>query len=1800
MAFNDTYRESIQTKHIGNVGFTSTAKGVTNEAYALVNPHQVLASQIPAVDVVGTYGALTADGISAGVVEEHIVKLTADPTVNGNKAWIATENNCTTAGHSSRGSIRLNQWMRVAETQYKLRLYEDTGSNAPDYTSEILPSEVAFNWEYDPSAGVVYFDDDPSSNGKTTPLWGVFYTYVGDMVEDSLGSTASGVGDLTAFFEDTDEPTGFVNRTSSTLTFDDATRTVTLSGAEFSYYIEGEKYTKSGAQTRQIPDTEGMHYIYYTDGGSLTSSTTWSYNIIQNYAFVTGIYWDAANNTGIYVSDERHGITMDGQTHAYLHAAFGTQYIDGLALTGIQSNDTGASNDHARFGYAEGNIRDEDILFAIDADDDPAQIPVFYKDGGSGYWRMLAANDYPIADNHSGATLPKWNEWTGATWQLTEVSSDGYIILSHIFATNDINHPIVAIAGQAEYSNVADAREGANNEINNLVLTGMPFAEFVPIGTVIYMCSSSYGNTPKARIIKDADGNDYVDWRYSGITPTPQSVADHANLTGRDKVDSHPASAISADVTTFSGSLSSADDTVQKALETLDDHTHTESEITDLDKYTQSEVDNLISTTSGTLQDDIIWEITDTPYDQIRPKAAHINKAVYLGDNLTIVGDLTVSGTTTTVHSEELTVADKTITVNAGEAGAGITGDPHAGIEVDRGSEVNYMFVFDETQDNFRVGISGSLQAVATREDSPSDGYVAVWNDSATRFDTALGIALDDLATDAELNTVSGVLQSEIDAVSTDLANNYYTITQLDAGQLDNRYYTETEVDNLISGVNSDIATTSGTLQTQITSNDNDISTLQSDLTTASGYLQDQIDASNEFLELTDTPSSYTANDMMYMTSSGVEKTSVLTFNPSSEALDFSTSNDGTFGLSTTDGSNTSSLYGYSDNVGINQSTASGYSNYFDQNIDGDESVNSEIRSEAGVFTEDYVSSRIGSSVDVDDGPIAWIRSEAGWASPDSARLNVEEDNATFWVGTGTYPGAGHVAVLKIEEGGITLENGTTVNEISTTVDSGSTDDQLATAKSIYDYVEAKPTTFLGLTDTPSSFNEDRIYFAGASGVIDDADLTYDPDTDTLTTTHIAVDSIYALDGTTNTYAAVEGHAGANVYNGVYGSVNSEVGVAGSVAAYGVTGHADVGDTSLTLLAGVQAVIDSTSSGTVTQAHGVYSNATGGTAVTTGGFFGALGDATTTYGVYATAAGSATNRAIYGSASGGTTNYAGYFGSGNVYITNNLEVDGTFELATGTTVNEISTVVSSASTDDQLPTAKAVYDQVNTISGSLQDDVIWEVVDTPSDQIRPKVAHQGKAIYSAGNLTIGGDLTVSGTTTTVHSQELTVADKVITVNAGEAGAGITGSQYAGIEVDRGSETDYYFVFDEVQDNFRVGISGSLQAVATREDSPSDGYVAVWNDSATRFDTSLGIALDDLATDAEVDTISGTLQSQIDQNASDISSHNHSHNSLTGLQGGTTAEYYHLTSNEYSQFSAADANTFTFGAGTALSVAGTFGLATGTTVNEILDSTGSLTAASTDNQIATAKLIYNELEGLVAASGTLSHDLLVNLDYDSSGHTGFARLVHTHVEDDITDLGNYSVVGHSHVEADITDLDKYTQAEVDALVAAQNEFTELTDTISSYNAGRVLFTTASGVVDDADFTFDSGTDTLSTTALSLGTGGSVNEVVTTVTSGTTDSQIPTAKAVWDLTEAAAAAVHTHYDVDATWVSNTSWTYGTGFAAVPDDMIIFVNGVKQRIGATYDVTAAVPGGVLTLTFTYNVYASDWVSINYTATD
>jgi hypothetical protein len=115
----------------------------------------------------------------------------------------------------------------------------------------------------------------------------------------------------------------------------------------------------------------------------------------------------------------------------------------------------------------------------------------------------------------------------------------------------------------------------------------------------------------------------------------------------------------------------------------------------------------------------------------------------------------------------------------------------------------------------------------------------------------------------------------------------------------------------------------------------------------------------------------------------------------------------------------------------------------------------------------------------------------------------------------------------------------------------------------------------------------------------------------------------------------------------------------------------------------------------------------------------------------------------------------------------------------------------------------------------------------------------GKTITGLGDVTITGNLTVSGTTTTVNTTSITAKDNLIEVNSGETGAGVTNGE-AGIQVDRGTLTDYKFIFDETKDAFTVGMVNDQQVVATREDSPVNNGVPYFDNSTRKFTTSSNI------------------------------------------------------------------------------------------------------------------------------------------------------------------------------------------------------------------------------------------------------------------------------------------------------------------------------------------------------------------------
>lgn len=89
-----------------------------------------------------------------------------------------------------------------------------------------------------------------------------------------------------------------------------------------------------------------------------------------------------------------------------------------------------------------------------------------------------------------------------------------------------------------------------------------------------------------------------------------------------------------------------------------------------------------------------------------------IPHALSVGSDLAVTGNLVVNGTTTTVNTTELDVADNTIVLNDGETASGVSAGS-AGIEIDRGSLNNAKVYFNETDDKWYMSNGGSAVAIA-------------------------------------------------------------------------------------------------------------------------------------------------------------------------------------------------------------------------------------------------------------------------------------------------------------------------------------------------------------------------------------------------------------------------------------------------------------------------------------------------------------------------------------------------------------------------------------------------------------------------------------------------------------------------------------------------------------------------------------------------------------------------------------------------------------------------------------------------------------------------------------------------------------------------------------------------------------------------------------------------------------------------------------------------------------------------------------------------------------------------------
>lgn len=328
------------------------------------------------------------------------------------------------------------------------------------------------------------------------------------------------------------EPIGHENKSQSTISFDESTRQFSISPVSGSYSVwcKGIKYIKTSTETVTIDNTPGLHYIYFSNTGVLSSKM--SYFDWENDTPTAYIYWNQTDSKAYFFADERHGVTLDWATHEYLHRTRGAVMAEGFGANGYILDGNGNDNTYAVFSLANGTFFDEDLQVDITHSATPASntweqrlqanayIPIFYH--SNTHWKKDVATEFPMKQ---GSARVQYNLNTSGNWSTVDIDSNKWGI-TWLVATNNLNEPVLGILGQEIYLTLGDAEAAVWEDLN---LDGFPVFEFRPLHKIVYQTATGFTNTPHAALRGVYDLR-RVTSSGAGIPTTP--VSDHGSMTG--------------------------------------------------------------------------------------------------------------------------------------------------------------------------------------------------------------------------------------------------------------------------------------------------------------------------------------------------------------------------------------------------------------------------------------------------------------------------------------------------------------------------------------------------------------------------------------------------------------------------------------------------------------------------------------------------------------------------------------------------------------------------------------------------------------------------------------------------------------------------------------------------------------------------------------------------------------------------------------------------------------------------------------------------------------------------------------------------------------------------------------------------------------------------------------------------------------------------------------------------------------------------------------------------------------------
>jgi hypothetical protein len=328
------------------------------------------------------------------------------------------------------------------------------------------------------------------------------------------------------------------------------TRDTSINGGEYySVYIEGTKLNITTQQVVTLPNQSGLQFIYHDINGGLALDTTFSFDYFEDRPITATVYGNATTQELVNFGDERHGIQMDGFTHRYLHFTQGTQYVSGMGLNGVTNGSTTYTS------IDSGKAYDEDIYMSPLSQ---TSSPFVYRDGE--FWTVLddgleiaylsgGVAQFNCDTNYVNYGVAGVDYTPSGSYELRDVTGNDRMIMFFVL-TNNKEFPYVKILGQKVYTNSLEARADVGTAVNDLILSGLPSPEFLPIYAIIVDDTGAVDDLSSDEVYVDLRGA-----KISGSGSISGVTTSHGDLTGREVADQHPISAITDLQNTLDGKV---------------------------------------------------------------------------------------------------------------------------------------------------------------------------------------------------------------------------------------------------------------------------------------------------------------------------------------------------------------------------------------------------------------------------------------------------------------------------------------------------------------------------------------------------------------------------------------------------------------------------------------------------------------------------------------------------------------------------------------------------------------------------------------------------------------------------------------------------------------------------------------------------------------------------------------------------------------------------------------------------------------------------------------------------------------------------------------------------------------------------------------------------------------------------------------------------------------------------------------------------------------------------------------------